>query len=77
MFLRAVVVNFPLSPGFSPRPSLSVMRLRLSAFTLEVLSPGFSPRPSLSGRGHPPAGHLAGAPVAGVFAPAFVERFTR
>ena len=61
-----------VSPGF-PRPSLSVGG-RGRAGALPVVSPGFTPRPSLSERLSrfviPP-----GDPgVAGVHAPAFVER---
>ena len=39
----------PLSPGFTPRPSLSGARRRRWRSQC-VLSPGFTPRPSLSGR---------------------------
>ena len=64
-----------VSPGFTPRPSLSVLpRGRLPG--AGRVSPGFTPRPSLSGA----PGHRIGegaACVAGVHAPAFVERTTR
>ena len=61
-----------VSPGFTPRPSLSVPTHHRVGTTREV-SPGFTPRPSLS------VGtlddHLPDAPrVAGVHTSAFVER---
>ena len=61
-----------VSPGFTPRPSLSESNECLMCCGVSV-SPGFTPRPSLSevdGRGlrHRQDG------VAGVHASAFVER---
>ena len=62
----------PVSPGCVPRPSLSVRRRRGGPRRTGV-SPGCVPRPSLSG---PPRVGLRGTwfRVAGVRAPAFVER---
>ena len=66
-----------MSPGFTPRPSLSVHdRLRPRAAGYQVVSPGFTPRPSLSAREHQ-ARPALDAGVAGVHAPAFVERWAR
>ena len=64
-----------MSPGFTPRPSLSEDGWAQAAWTLHV-SPGFTPRPSLSGE------RVCGNPnccigVAGVHTSAFVERTTR
>ena len=61
-----------VSPGWKPRPSLSAER-RADAFNHAGVSPGWKPRPSLSG---PTKGQVSGraACVAGVEAPAFVER---
>ena len=61
-----------VSPGFMPRPSLSagcVGRPGNSPF----VSPGFMPRPSLSD-GNPRDTSSRATRVAGVHAPAFVER---
>ena len=39
-----------VSPGFTPRPSLSALSTRWKKSTLpRGVSPGFTPRPSLSG----------------------------
>ena len=55
-----------------PRPSLSVDKIEV-AVPEETVSPGLMPRPSLSGDVR--AGNLRGfSSVAGVDAPAFVER---
>ena len=61
-----------MSPGFAPRPSLSAYRAAEGRYLFRV-SPGFAPRPSLS---VVEDGHLAPlrTRVAGVRAPAFVER---
>ena len=61
-----------VSPGFTPRPSLSGLVLVRQIGRAQV-SPGFTPRPSLSG---PCAAAWPRLPtrVAGVHAPAFVER---
>ena len=76
MTRRGAVQHELVSPGLMPRPSLSAATNH-HARSGAVVSPGLMPRPSLS------AGHtshvihaysLAG--VAGVDAPAFVERFT-
>ena len=63
-----------MSPGLMPRPSLSALRLdqRRSVAGVPV-SPGLMPRPSLSARHERPS-PAALARVAGVDAPAFVER---
>ena len=61
-----------VSPGFTPRPSLSG-RPRGGARHSVVVSPGFTPRPSLSERVRGPRHRPVGG-VAGVHAPAFVER---
>ena len=63
-----------VSPGLMPRPSLSErIRCRRPAYRYGV-SPGLMPRPSLSDRSQR-TGACAGFPcVAGVDAPAFVER---
>ena len=60
------------SPGFTPRPSLSDVHGALRSHRGRG-SPGFTPRPSLSGsEGHD--GRPLPRRVAGVHAPAFVER---
>ena len=64
----------PVSPGFAPRPSLSGAAPRRQPRG-PVVSPGFAPRPSLSGAWSARAA-LARDSVAGVRAPAFVERST-
>ena len=61
-----------VSPGFAPRPSLSAETTSVGCTTRSV-SPGFAPRPSLSGVGRS-ARHHGSQRVAGVRAPAFVER---
>ena len=62
-----------VSPGSRPRPSLSVPWRRLAARRCDSVSPGSRPRPSLSGLRPGPS--ESGVPrVAGVSAPAFVER---
>ena len=64
----------PVSPGFMPRPSLSVDKTGETVLTEVDVSPGFMPRPSLS------EAYILYRPVhrpvrvAGVYAPAFVER---
>ncbi len=63
-----------VSPGFTPRPSLSAVQGAGVCPSGHRVSPGFTPRPSLSDG---PAHHRPRAPrgrVAGVHAPAFVER---
>ena len=62
-----------VSPGFTPRPSLSVQR-RLQLRSDRPVSPGFTPRPSLSAGELLPPDALRAPGVAGVHAPAFVER---
>ena len=62
-----------MSPGFTPRPSLSAPT-RCGAGRRPWVSPGFTPRPSLSGARVGTDGSDAGGRVAGVHAPAFVER---
>ena len=66
-----------VSPGFTPRPSLSALRMRTRPCWNPRVSPGFTPRPSLSGGGHPRRPDHHRGRVAGVHAPAFVERTTR
>ena len=62
-----------MSPGFTPRPSLSGLRVCRSCSGERRVSPGFTPRPSLSAlRTVYPSSVLAS--VAGVHASAFVER---
>ena len=61
-----------VSPGFTPRPSLSEEQAAAGPWAPPV-SPGFTPRPSLSGSDHPRGGGRRPG-VAGVHAPAFVER---
>ena len=65
-----------VSPGFTPRPSLSVAEDLDRAQVVRV-SPGFTPRPSLSDGGRGRTGVERRAGVAGVHAPAFVERRRR
>ena len=65
----------PVSPGFTPRPSLSG-RDAGDRKGAAMVSPGFTPRPSLSGTRAPPR-LRAPESVAGVHAPAFVERTPR
>ena len=60
------MVRTHVSPGFMPRPSLS-------AHTHTQVSPGFMPRPSLSVDASFGSRHCLPC-VAGVYAPAFVER---
>ena len=62
-----------VSPGFTPRPSLSVDGVRPPR-DLDPVSPGFTPRPSLSVRVQPRVRVPCVERVAGVHAPAFVER---
>ena len=64
-----------VSPGFTPRPSLSVDDARHPPPRRRV-SPGFTPRPSLSGQERVLEAALHVPGVAGVHAPAFVERGT-
>ena len=62
-----------VSPGFTPRPSLSERSCGRRDGRHPAVSPGFTPRPSLSAA--PPAPKPPACPgVAGVHAPAFVER---
>ena len=69
---RPVVVPVQVSPGFRPRPSLSVEDVAAHG-ARDRVSPGFRPRPSLSADGrNDDRGAREG--VAGVQAPAFVER---
>ena len=62
-----------MSPGFTPRPSLSVVDGPPRPPGPPPVSPGFTPRPSLSGVVQS-AGASTVPGVAGVHAPAFVER---
>ena len=68
-----VAVDRAVSPGFTPRPSLSVPTSQADHAAMPQVSPGFTPRPSLSAPPRRRVG-LVGARVAGVHAPAFVER---
>ena len=61
-----------VSPGFTPRPSLSAPRVEGDK-GVQAVSPGFTPRPSLSAADGAHVG-LPPESVAGVHAPAFVER---
>ena len=61
-----------VSPGFRPRPSLSVAVLA-DLVLRDLVSPGFRPRPSLSDA-RPAHNPRPRGCVAGVQAPAFVER---
>ena len=62
-----------MSPGLRPRPSLSAKGTDASEIWAEVVSPGLRPRPSLSELSmYQPDREALG--VAGVTAPAFVER---
>ena len=61
-----------VSPGSRPRPSLSERRATLAHPRL-IVSPGFRPRPSLSVLNRE-SGRVSINRVAGVSAPAFVER---
>ena len=81
-FLAAVVrlqtrpfVGLALSPGFTPRPLLSVAQDGLLRPSAPPLSPGFTPRPLLSERSLRPTPYRSRT-VAGVYGPAFVERWT-
>ena len=65
-----------VSPGFTPRPSLSGRGRGGRADPGELVSPGFTPRPSLSVP-RLECERRSGARVAGVHAPAFVERSSR
>ena len=62
-----------VSPGFMPRPSLSVLLIVELFLPCPHVSPGFMPRPSLSGHDRARPRTVRGG-VAGVHAPAFVER---
>ena len=62
-----------VSPGFMPRPSLSGKFHCAYPVSSDHVSPGFMPRPSLSD-GIFPSKAFFKACVAGVYAPAFVER---
>ena len=63
-----------VSPGFTPRPSLSGPSMPVSAAPdARRVSPGFTPRPSLSAGQQSARPRMPGG-VAGVHAPAFVER---
>ena len=62
-----------VSPGFTPRPSLSVDVDERFPHRQRV-SPGFTPRPSLSAHVADNPRRRPAARVAGVHAPAFVER---
>ena len=66
-----------MSPGLMPRPSLSVGDLEASPQDADEVSPGLMPRPSLSGGHRRPLRRRLRARVAGVDAPAFVERRPR
>ena len=66
-------VAYRVSPGFTPRPSLSADGARGRAAGGGRVSPGFTPRPSLSDCGRETRS-LFDTSVAGVHAPAFVER---
>ena len=70
--IRRVLETIAVSPGFTPRPSLSASS-PFGGWRTPRVSPGFTPRPSLSEvrLGRVRARH---AGVAGVHAPAFVER---
>ena len=62
-----------MSPGFTPRPSLSEDRCRGRAEDRQAdVSPGFTPRPSLSGRIRRATRRPIRC-VAGVYSPAFVQ----
>ena len=62
-----------VSLGFTPRPSLSAFHRAPDHTSAPVVSLGFTPRPSLSGPSFD--GQRQGdTGVAGVYAPAFVER---
>ena len=67
---------FLVSPGFMLRPSLSGDEDGTAGADSQV-SPGFMLRPSLSGRRQHQPDSARGARVAGVYAPAFVERYTK
>ena len=67
-----VAISPRVSPGFRPRPSLSGQPCR-AAFIPPRVSPGFRPRPSLSVEVIRMT-EKGGGRVAGVQAPAFVER---
>ena len=70
------LLNDQVSPGSRPRPSLSGAEIRLpSNVVTRVSSPGSRPRPSLSGVDRTDQPHRLGG-VAGVSAPAFVERLS-
>ena len=62
-----------MSPGFMPRPSLSDGP-GVCPDPSAAVSPGFMPRPSLSGTLLESGEDRLHASVAGVHAPAFVER---
>ena len=62
-----------MSPGLMPRPSLSAGKSRAQHAGTVVVSPGLMPRPSLSAV-RPWDARVARPRVAGVDAPAFVER---
>ena len=66
----------PVSPGLMPRPSLSAGDHAPERLLREV-SPGLMPRPSLSVWLHRRRSRTGAARVAGVDAPAFVERAAR
>ena len=63
-----------VSPGFTPRPSLSGQDHQGQQVDQIGVSPGFTPRPSLSGAVQAADRSAVRARVAGVHAPAFVER---
>ena len=77
VFQRHPVIEGPVvvSPGWEPRPSLSAGSIGRWPYARRV-SPGWEPRPSLSAGGRPSVERARGR-VAGVGAPAFVERGTR
>ena len=67
-------VRRPVSPGFMLRPSLSDDGRGACAELPQRVSPGFMLRPSLSAGMRQRRDRPAGGRVAGVYAPAFVER---
>ena len=67
-----------MSPGYAPRPSLSVFVNGVTDTILDTVSPGYAPRPSLSEAGRSVSRYACPiSSVAGVCAPAFVERRAR
>ena len=69
----ACATSRQVSPGFTPRPSLSAVEVGRDEPGVHQVSPGFTPRPSLSVPVRAGSGGVESR-VAGVHAPAFVER---